>query len=83
MASVERESVSDTVTACQNDHRCIGQADALVAVALDDGACLRDVHRRERLEPVHTAGNVFEQRKLGIDAHASGQEVIQLGKHEW
>ena len=67
----------------QDNDGGIGQADAVVLVAIHDLPSLAQVIDRERLELVCASCDLIDERHLRTFAHARGEEVVQFGEYEW
>lgn len=82
MALVQREHVPRPVAVGENDDRCVGEADAEIAVVVDHPHCGRYVISSERDEIVGATRHLSQKRELRIDSGLAPEQVIELGEHE-
>lgn len=83
MALVERQNVPYAVTRRQHYERGIGKADLQSGIAFDDCTGSLYVCGAERLQLIGTSGDLFEKCSLRAVAYMPGEEIVELGEHEW
>lgn len=80
---VEREQIPDSVSLGQNHEGCIGEADVELRMTTNEPLGGGDLIGVERFEPIDGARDLGEERTLGLLVDPRGEQVVELGKHEW